>query len=61
MPTPKLLQNFKSENNTLEENFLTYIFCFQGLAFKRENYYTVAQNCMYFIRENSTKLRQNRK
>ncbi len=60
---PKFLQNFRSKNNTLKENFwqifLFYIcHCNSGLAFKSKNYFIVAQNCMYFIGENSPKLHQ---
>jgi hypothetical protein len=33
--------------------------CNSGLALKSKSYYIAAQNCMYFIRENSQKLRQN--
>jgi hypothetical protein len=63
---PKFSQNFRSKNSTLREKFwLLFLFnfshCISGLAFTSKNYYIAAQNCMYFIRENSQKLCQKRK
>jgi hypothetical protein len=62
---PKFLQTFRSENNTLKEQFwLIFLFnichCNSGLAFISINYYITENNCMYFIRENSQKLSQKR-
>jgi hypothetical protein len=58
---PKFLQN-----DILKEKFwIIFLFnichCDSGLAFNSKNYYIVAQNCVYFITENSQKLRQQRK
>jgi hypothetical protein len=60
---PKFLQNFRSINNTLKENFnLKFLFniyhCNSGSVLKSKNYYIAALNWMYFIRENSQNLRQ---
>jgi hypothetical protein len=60
---PKFLQNFRTKNNTLKGIFwLIFLFnishCNSGLAFKSKNYFIAAQNCVYFIKENSQKLRQ---
>jgi hypothetical protein len=60
------LQNLKSKNNTVWENFwLIFLFnvchCNSGLAFKSKNYYIAAQNCKHFIRENTQKIRQKHK
>jgi hypothetical protein len=61
---PKILQNFRSKNNTLKENFWPIFLCNichcnSSLAFKSKNYYITSQNCMHFIRENSQNLCQN--
>ncbi len=63
---PKFFRNFRSKNSTLKANFwpnFLFNICHynQGLAFKSKNYFIAAQNCMYFIGENSQKLRQKRK
>jgi hypothetical protein len=40
---------------------LNICYCNSGLAFKSKSYYIAEQNFMYFITENSQKLRQKRK
>jgi hypothetical protein len=57
------LQNFKSQNNTLKENYwLIFLFdichCNAFLAFKSKDYYSASQNCVYFIRKNFQNLYQ---
>jgi hypothetical protein len=58
---PSFLQNYRSKNKFLTNIFVNVCQCKAGLAFKSKNYYIVSQNCMYFMRENSPKLRQKRK
>jgi hypothetical protein len=60
---PKFLQNFRSKNNWLKENFwLKFLFnfshCKSGLAHTIQKYYIASQNCVYSIKENSPNLHQ---
>jgi hypothetical protein len=62
---PKLLQNFRPENNTIRDTFLLIcvfnVYHFNsGLVFKNKNYSITSQNCVYFKRENFQNLRQKR-
>ncbi len=63
---PNFLQNFRHKNNMIKAHFgliflVNICLCNYGLALKGKIYYITTQSCVYFIKENSENLRQERK